>query len=106
MSGNSIEEQGFSEHLTDVLLSSWRPATQKQYAVYFFKKGLYSVVQEEIALCLLNLTAVLKFQHGTHNSARSALSCIISINGVPVGQHPIVCRFLKGAFQQKITVPL
>ena len=56
----------------------------------FFKKRLYSVVQEEIALCLPNLTAVLEFQHGTPNSARSALFCItgISINGVPVGQHP------------------
>ena len=35
------------------------------------------------------------------NSARSALSCIVSVNGLPVGQHPVVCRFLSGAFQQK-----
>ena len=37
-------EQGFSEHVTDVLLGSLRPATQKQYTVYF-KNGLRSVVQ-------------------------------------------------------------
>ena len=35
------------------------------------------------------------------NSARSALSCIVSVDGLPVGQHLVVCRFLKGAFQQK-----
>ena len=28
------EERGFSEHATNVLLDSWRPSTQTQYAVY------------------------------------------------------------------------
>lgn len=31
------EERGFSEHVTNVLVDSWRPATQKQYAVYLKK---------------------------------------------------------------------
>lgn len=51
---------------------------------------------------------MLEFLHTLHhlsysalNSARSALSCIISLNGMPVGQHPVVCRFLKGSFEQK-----
>ena len=35
------------------------------------------------------------------NTARSALSCVISIDNVPVGQHLLVCRFLKGAFERK-----
>ena len=62
----------------------------------------------QIAPCSPNLTAVLEFLHGllrmsysTLNSARSALSCFVSVDGLPVGQHPVVCRFLKGAFQQK-----
>ena len=38
-------EQGFSEHVTDVLLSSWRPATQKQYIVYLKKMGCSSKLQ-------------------------------------------------------------
>ena len=100
-------EQGFSEHVTDVLLSSWRPATQKQYAVYF-KNWAVFCSSRQIAPCSPNLTAVLEFLHGllrmsysTLNSARSALSCFVSLDGLPVGQHPVVCRFLKGAFQQK-----
>ncbi|CAB4013782.1 Hypothetical predicted protein [Paramuricea clavata] len=57
---------GFSDHVTGVLLGSWRTSTQKHI-----------------------------------NSARSALSCFLSIGNFPVGKHPIVCRFLKGAFERK-----
>ena len=35
------------------------------------------------------------------NTARSALSSIISVNKTPVGQHPVICRFLKGVFERK-----
>ena len=35
------------------------------------------------------------------NTARSALSCIFSLDTVPAGQHPLVARFLKGAFERK-----
>ena len=31
------EERGFSEHVTKVLIDSWRPSTQKEYAVYLKK---------------------------------------------------------------------
>lgn len=35
------------------------------------------------------------------NTTRSALSSFISVDGRPVGQHPLICRFLKGAFERK-----
>ena len=35
------EERGFSEHVTNVLLDSWRPSTQKQYAVYLKKWAVF-----------------------------------------------------------------
>jgi hypothetical protein len=35
------------------------------------------------------------------NTTRSALSSIISVDNIPVDQHPVVCRFLKGAFERK-----
>ena len=35
------------------------------------------------------------------NTARSALSYIISFDKVPAGQHPLVRRFLKGVFERK-----
>lgn len=35
------------------------------------------------------------------NTARSALSCIINTESVPIGKHPLVCRFMKGIFESK-----
>ncbi|XP_029181542.2 uncharacterized protein LOC114949304 [Acropora millepora] len=44
----------------------------------------------------------LHLSYSALNTARSALSCVISIDMVPVGQHPLVCRFVKGAFERKL----
>lgn len=43
----------------------------------------------------------LHLSYSALNTASSALSCVISIDNVPVGQHPLVCRFVKGAFEGK-----
>ena len=43
----------------------------------------------------------LHLSYSALNTARSALSCVISIDNVPVGQHPLVCRFVKSAFERK-----
>ena len=47
------------------------------------------------------LYTLLNLSYSSLNTARSALSCIVMIDKIPVGQHPVVCRFLKGAFEQK-----
>ena len=44
---------------------------------------------------------VLEFLHTQLHLSYSALSCVISIDNVPVGQHPPVCHFVKGAFERK-----
>ena len=41
------EERGFSEHVVKVLLDSWRPSTQNQYAVYR-KKWTVSVLKGKL----------------------------------------------------------
>ena len=41
------EERGFSEHVAKVLLDSWRPSTQNQYAVYR-KKWTVSVLKGKL----------------------------------------------------------
>ena len=43
----------------------------------------------------------LHLSYSALNTARSALSCVIAIDKVPVGQHPSVCRFVKGSFERK-----
>ncbi|XP_074636846.1 uncharacterized protein LOC141894991 [Acropora palmata] len=101
------EERGFSEHVAKVLLDSWRPSTQKQYAVYL-KKWTVFCRERQITAYSPTLMDVLEFLHtqlhlsySALNTARSALSCVISIDNVPVGQHPLVCHFVKGAFERK-----
>ena len=45
-------------------------------------------------------------QYSAINTARSALSTIISLPGqIPFGKHPMVSRFLKGVFQLKPALP-
>jgi hypothetical protein len=39
------------------------------------------------------------------NTARSALSTIVYVDGKPVGQHPLVCRFLKAVFHERPALP-
>jgi len=44
--------------------------------------------------------------YGSLITARSALSSILtSINGIPVGKHPSVIRFLKGVFESRPAMP-
>ena len=47
------------------------------------------------------LYTLLNLSYSSLNTARSALSCIVMIDKIPVGQHPVVCRFLIGAFEEK-----
>lgn len=39
------------------------------------------------------------------NSARSALSTIIFLDGRPIGQHPLVVRFLRAVFNERPALP-
>ncbi|CAH3031028.1 unnamed protein product [Pocillopora meandrina] len=39
------------------------------------------------------------------NTARSALSTIITVDGMSIGNHPLVVRFLKGVFNLRPPVP-
>ena len=39
------------------------------------------------------------------NTARSALSTIITVDGVSIGCYPLVVRFLKGVFNLRPPVP-
>ena len=45
-------------------------------------------------------------QYSSLNTARSALSSVIVLsNEVPAGRHPLVCRLLKGVFQERPALP-
>ena len=43
--------------------------------------------------------------YSTINTARSALSTVLFVDGKPVGTHPLVIRLFKGIYNQRPTVP-
>ena len=112
--GESLTKQGISAEATKIILKSWRKGTSKQYQSYY-KKWLDFCHREQISTVRPSLAQVIEFlltlfnnglSYSSLNTARSALSSILpSIDGIPVGQHPLVIRFLKGVFESRPAMP-
>ena len=97
----------------DILLASWRPSSKTQYATYI-RKWLQFCSQRDadpyspvVELILSFLTDLFDSGAGysTINTARSALSTFLSKDNTPVGQLPIICRFVKGVFNLRPAIP-
>ena len=71
-----------------------------------FRKSLDSL-HPSVAGVFQFLTALFKkdLSYSSLNTARSALSTIITVDGMPIGSHPLVVRFLKGVFNLRPPVP-
>ena len=99
-----FQVQGLSESAIDILMASWRPATQKEYQVYLDKwhqfcggRGVNPLLPpvEQVIEYLVDLFQ--ERSYSTVNTARSALSALgLKIDGLAVGTHPLVVRLLKG----------
>lgn len=102
------------EQVTKVLMASWRTSTKKQYHIYInkwldfchhrqtnpYKPGL------SVALQFLQTLYDNDLSYSAINTARSALSTIITIDGSKTfGTHPVVSRYLKGVFLNRKPVP-
>ena len=94
------------------MLGAWRHGTQEQYKVYIDKWTKYCALKN-ISVFEPQIVSVLDFLHdlvenesySTLNTVRSALSTIIVIDSVPVGQHHLVCRFMKAVFNDRPCIP-
>ena len=54
---------------------------------------------------LLHLFRQRNISYSAIDTARSALSSFVTIQGQPVGQHRLVVRFLKSVFNQRPALP-
>lgn len=96
----------------ELLLASWKQGTHKQYQVYLNKWQLYckdlSLSTDITIGNVLNFLTSL-FEQGLSysaiNTARSALSSLLVIEGKAVGTHPLVIRLLKGIFNKRPSLP-
>ena len=108
----SLTAQGITEELLDVIVASWRDGTCKQYRTYitgwlkFCTDYAFNLVNPTLQHILNFLT--LQSQSVGYSAvatARSALSTITKVDGVRVGEHPLVPRFMTGLFNQKPALP-
>lgn len=104
---DSFRKRGFSEQTTKVLMSSWKPGTRKQYQVYI-RKWFQYCNEKQINKVQITLEDVLEYfstlyqnglQYSGLNTARGALSSLgITLDGISVGKHPMVIRYMRGIY--------
>lgn len=105
-----FETEGFSEGTRELLSASWRKGTQKDYCSKFKKFNSWCG-SREIDPTSISLSQVAEFltylfhsglQYRTIAGYRSMLSNILPlIDNQPVGQHPSICRLIKGIFNSR-----
>ena len=93
-------------------MASWRDGTRKQYCTYITAWLKYcsdcniSQVNPKLQQVLNFLTLQSKrVGHSAVATARGALSSFIKVDGVKVGDHPLVSRFMTGLCNQKPSLP-
>lgn len=109
-----LELQDISETAKTVIMASWREGTQKQYHNYLsqwqrfcLQRGI-DCFNAEVKQGIDFLAYLFEkgLSYSAINTARSALSLILkSQDGITFGENRLVCRFLKGVFEIKPTIP-
>ena len=98
---------------TGLMLKSWRAKTNRSYDSLFAKwehcsewsLDPISGPVTEVANFLAYLYKE-SYQYSSINSYQSAISSVHErIDGVTVGQHPMITRLVKGAFHSRPTLP-
>ena len=107
-----------SSNITDVIINSWRPGTQKQYSVYV-NRWTQFCDERQINSISPSVTHVLEFlqmlyerdlSYSTINTARAALNCYLldhKLHNTPstLSTHPFVNRYMKGVFNSRTPTP-
>ena len=110
----SLQKEGFWEKVSKILLSSWRSNTAKQYESAW--KGWSSwCSKEKVNPFSTTIKHILSYladlfhqgrQYRTIRVYRSAISSFhVPLEGVVVGQHPLVTKFMKGIFSLRPLKP-
>ena len=106
-----LKKKGFRSEEIDIFLSSWKSSTIKSYNVYILKyiefclAKDYDILERSTNRLIKFLNYLFKegCSYSAINIARSALSCIFF--DPPIGDHKLVCRFLKGIFNLRPSRP-
>ena len=109
----SLERYDLSSSAQEILMASWRSGTSKQYQSYLNRWKSYcqehnvDLFNPDLKYPIEFLVSLYKtgLGYSAINTARSALSTIlICRDGYKFGEHPLVCRYMKGVFRTKTGV--
>ncbi len=96
--------KGYSTEVIDILVKARRDSSNKQYEYQlklwakFCSENTVNMFTATVGQGLLFLQQLWAkgLSYSTINSARSALSLILHCSGSSFGEHPDVCKFMKG----------
>jgi hypothetical protein len=109
-----FQKQGFTKRTIEILMSSWKIGTKKQYSscierwIRYCREREVDQFQPDINNILEYFSYLFDLGLGssTLNTTRGALSTFgIKINGVLVGTSPLVIRYLRGVYNLRPSVP-
>ena len=109
-----LNSQGLSSQAAELVLSSWQTKTNKSYDSLFGHWNRWRNQREADPFSgpvsnVVNFLASLYqegYQYNSIGAYRSAISSVHDkIDGVPVGQHPLVARLVKGIFNSRLPIP-
>ena len=110
----SCTAQGLSERVTEIIRKSWRTSTESAYN-NAWRQWVGWCIEREADPLSAPVKEVLEFlcerfeagkQYRTINTLRSAISMTHEeVDGVRIGQHPMVARFLKGVYNLRPPAP-
>ena len=108
------QDKEISQEGTELLLASWRQKSSKSYDSLFKKWVVWcgerssDPVSGPVSEVVNFLATLFKegYQYRSLNSYRSAISSVHErVDGYEVGQHPLVSRVMKGAFNLRPPQP-
>ncbi len=109
----ALKGQGFSVRATTIIISSWHEATQAQYTTYikrwqvFCNEWQVNPTNQSLSNNILDFHSNLfdsGLSYSTLNTARSALSATIMIQGYMAGSHPMIIRYMKGVYNLRLSL--
>ncbi|XP_023932633.1 uncharacterized protein LOC106159107 isoform X2 [Lingula anatina] len=93
-----------SETAQRIIEASWRDGTKKQHNCYFKQwfsfcsRRDWNTFHASVKSAAEFLTELSErgLRYSALNTARSTLSAFLTIGDSPLGEHPLICRFMKG----------
>ena len=111
----SLGQKELSGRAIQIIQSSWRPSTMRQYYVYILK-WLKFAEQHAFQTYNPTINQIIEFltclfdegcRYSALNTARSALGTFVQLKEWKgtLGDHPMIHRFMKGAFHTRPSLP-